>query len=93
MASAVPSLLLDLAWAVVTVQLMIISFWRSSEHFRQRMYGSKNSPTSLAPSSSSDDAVVVLKKRKRLLQPKSVWDTEQVAGRLRLCTHRAISFF
>jgi hypothetical protein len=78
MASAAPPLLLDLAWAVVTVQLMIISFWRSSEDIRQRMHASPAPPPSPAPS--SDEAAVVLKKRKRLLQPKSVWDSEQVSA-------------
>jgi hypothetical protein len=77
MASALaPPPLLDLAWAVVTVQLMIITFWTSSEHFRQRLYGSPSPPP---PALLVDDSnAVVLKKRRRLLQPKSVWDADQV---------------
>ena len=81
MASAAPPLLLDLAWAVVTVQLMIISFWQSSQDLRRRMYASPPLPPSPLPI--DDEAAVVLKKRRRLLQPKSVWDAEQVRLRPR----------
>ena len=81
MASAAPPLLLDLAWAVVTVQLMIISFWQSSQDLRRRMYASQPLPPSPLPI--DDEAAVVLKKRRRLLQPKSVWDAEQVRPRPR----------
>jgi hypothetical protein len=77
MASAsAPPPLLDIAWAVITVQLMMIAFWRSSEDFRRRFYGS--SPPTPPAVAADDSNAVVLKKRRRLLQPKSVWDAEQV---------------
>ena len=74
--TSAPPPLLDLAWAVLTVQLMMIAFWRSSEDFRRRFYGS--SPPTLSAIAADDSNAVVLKKRRRLLQPKSVWDAEQV---------------
>jgi hypothetical protein len=77
MASAAAPLLLDLAWAVVTVQLMIITFWCSSEDIRRRLY-MPAAPPPPPPVPDDRDASVVLKKRRRLLHPKSVWDTEQV---------------
>jgi hypothetical protein len=69
-------LLLDLAWAIVTVQLLIITFWLSSENIRQRFRSTPPLPPPTAAPQGNDD--VVLKKRRRRLQPKSVWDTEQV---------------
>jgi hypothetical protein len=69
-------LLLDLAWAIVTVQLMIITFWLSSESIRQRFRRTPTLPP--PPAAPQDNGDVVLKKRRRRLQPKSVWDMEQV---------------
>jgi hypothetical protein len=45
------------------------------------MYASPPLPPSPLPI--DDEAAVVLKKRRRLLQPKSVWDAEQVRLRPR----------
>ncbi len=78
MASASAPLLLDLAWAVLTVQLMIITFWCSSEDIRRRLY-SPSAPPPLPPVLDDRDAAVLLKKRRRRLHPKSVWDSEQVS--------------
>jgi len=77
---------LDLAWALVTVQLMFISFWRSSEDILRRLR-SASPPLPLHQQQlplDEEQQPVVLKKRRRLLQPKSVWDSEQVQCKLPL---------
>ena len=81
------ALLLDLAWAVVTVQLMLWSFYCSSEDILYRMRCAASPLLPLLPlhqqqqqqqQQEEEQQPVSMKKRRRLLKPKSVWDTEQV---------------
>ena len=81
MASTATPVLLDLAWAVLTMQLMVLTFWFSSEDIRQRLLSAAALPP---PSMLLDDSPSVeLKKRRRRLNPKSVWDAEQVRANAR----------